>query len=153
MMRAFEAPFGSMDRAFLGFAPLAEVGSRLGMKSLSCDIAETDKEYVISVDTPGISKDGIAVEVNEETGMLTISAEKSLKEDVKNEASGEEKAQEEVKWHRVERAYGKVSRSLALPEDADYNSIAAKLDNGVLKITMPKTAKPASNHTKRIEIA
>lgn len=94
------------------------------------DIAETDKQYAINVELPGVNEKDVRIELTGDT--LKISGEK------KNEK--EEKGKN---FHRVERQYGSFQRLLTLPGDADPEAIEAKCKNGVLTITVPRTGPPA----------
>jgi HSP20 family protein len=67
--------------------------------------------------------------------------------------SGERKAEHEDKqngYYRVERSFGRFSRSLQLPDGVDAEKIAAAFDNGVLEVTIPK---PEQRQPRRIEIS
>ncbi len=60
------------------------------------------------------------------------------------EISGERTREEENKtdtWHRVERSYGKFSRRFHLPDDANVEAVNAKVENGLLTVTVPKIKK------------
>ena len=94
----------------------------------SVDISETDKEYLIKAELPEVEKDDVHVSV--ENGVLTISGERNY-----------EKEEETETQHRIERMYGKFSRSFTLPSDADEAGISAKTRNGVLKVNIPKTVE------------
>jgi len=62
----------------------------------------------------------------------------------------------DVKWHRVERSRGQVSRSLSLPDDADAAALHAKVTNGVLTITIPKkpeAAGAAASRRRRVDVS
>eukprot|EP00027_Filamoeba_sp_ATCC50430_P000945 CAMPEP_0168554936 /NCGR_PEP_ID=MMETSP0413-20121227/8055_1 /TAXON_ID=136452 /ORGANISM="Filamoeba nolandi, Strain NC-AS-23-1" /LENGTH=156 /DNA_ID=CAMNT_0008585729 /DNA_START=32 /DNA_END=498 /DNA_ORIENTATION=+ len=106
----------------------------------SCDIKETDKEYVLHAELPGVSKDDINIEVHE--GVLTISGEKKKTKKESNE-----------KFHRVERSYGKFVRSMTVPEELSADQIKARYENGVLEVTIPKPPKKEEPKPKRIKIA
>jgi len=92
----------------------------------SVDVKETDKEYIVVVEVPGVDKESIEVSLNRE--VVTISGEKS---DSKEENSG--------KCFRVERSFGKFKRSFKLP-NADYESdkINAETKDGILTLVIPK---------------
>ncbi len=94
--------------------------------NIKADLEETDKNYVLTVDAPGVDKKDINIDFNE--GYLTISV--SQKFDNENKK----------KYLVRERGYSEVSRSFYL-EDANQDSIKARLENGVLTITMDKQKK------------
>src|SRR5690606_20987595 len=90
--------------------------------SPSCDVKETDTHFEVHADLPGIPREGIKVEVNE--GVLTLSGERK-----------QEKEETKDKWHRIERSYGKFSRSMTLPENVDPSAIDASYKDGVLVVS------------------
>lgn len=100
------------------------------------DVAETDDQYVLRADLPGLSEDDVRVEL--EDNILTISGKRSS-------------AHEESKngYHRVERSYGSFSRSVALPEGVDADGIQANFDKGVLEV---KVAKPEQIKPRKVAI-
>ena len=102
------------------------------------DVQKKDKEYLIEAELPGVKKEEISLEMND--GTLTIS--------VNREESKEEEDKEKNYIHK-ERRTSSMSRSVYVG-DADAKDIHAKLDNGVLKVTLPMKA-PAEK-TSRIEI-
>ncbi|HSG32702.1 MAG TPA: Hsp20/alpha crystallin family protein [Thermodesulfobacteriota bacterium] len=91
----------------------------------SVDISQDEKQFVFEVDLPGFDKKDINVDVRDSS--LTISGEKKFDEKVQNE-----------NYIRVERNYGKFSRSFTLPNTADQSKIDASYKNGVLKVTVAK---------------
>jgi HSP20 family protein len=102
------------------------------------DIAEDKDNYTIKADLPGLAKDDISINV--ENNVLTISGEKRE----------EKREHEKDRFYHYERSYGKFSRSFNLPEDADVNTIDASYTNGVLALAIKKNerAKPKAIEVK-----
>jgi HSP20 family protein len=92
------------------------------------DIAETDKEFSIKAEIPEVKKEDVKVSVD--NGVLTIKGERKQEKEEKNK-----------KFHRVERLYGSFTRSFTLPDNVDENKIEASFKDGMLNLTIPKTAK------------
>ena len=101
------------------------------------DVEETERGYEISAELPGIKKEEIGVDLTE--GRLSISVRRE-------ETAGEEKRN----YIHKERRVASMCRSVYL-SDADPEKISAKLDNGILCVTVPKQEK--THPTRRIEIA
>ena len=101
------------------------------------DVSETENEWVVQVELPGLSKEDIKVGV--ENDVLSIEGEKGHE-------SSEDK---DKRYHRAERTYGTFKRSFTLPSAVDTEKISADYRDGVLTLTLPKAeaAKP-----KEIEV-
>jgi HSP20 family protein len=95
------------------------------------DVRETGEAYTVAAELPGVKKEDIQVEI--EGNEVTISAE--------TKRATEQK--EGDKWLRTERYFGKVARRFALPQEVDEAKAAAKFDNGLLELTLPKKAATA----------
>lgn len=97
------------------------------------DIREDENQVVIKSDVPGMEQKDI--KVNIDNNMLTISGERKFDDEENKE-----------KYHRVERAYGRFSRTFQLPNTTNTGKIHASYKNGVLEVTLPKLeeAKPRS---------
>jgi HSP20 family protein len=117
-----------LDSFFGGSNPNASTALRW---SPPVDVRETETGFTVRVEVPGVAKDQI--QVNLENNTLTVRGEKKQ---VVDETKGQ--------WHHVERAWGSFERSIALPVRVDGDKIAARYQDGVLEITVPKSdeAKP-----------
>jgi HSP20 family protein len=111
-------------------------------RAMPLDVSESEKSFDVKVDIPGIKKESISVSVD--NNVLTV------KVDSKGEKA-EEREDQGVKYHRVERHQQFMSRSLRLPDNANADEIKAKYDNGVLSLTMPKK-ETNGEKAKMIEI-
>ncbi|MGH2962019.1 MAG: Hsp20/alpha crystallin family protein [Solirubrobacterales bacterium] len=100
------------------------------------DLAEDGGQLVLRADLPGLTEEDVEVEVAD--GVLTVSGERKAGE--KKEGEG---------YYRVERAFGRFSRSLSLPKGIDADRVTAEFDNGVLEVRIPK---PEERKPHRIEI-
>ena len=101
------------------------------------DIEESDREYLIKAELPGMKKEEVKLKV--EGGTLSISGERTA-----------EKEEKDKTYHRVERSYGAFSRSFTLPEGALAEKISAEFKDGVLMVHLPKDekAKPRAIEVK-----
>lgn len=106
--------------------------------SMGLDIAETDKEYVVKAELPGVKKEDIKVTFQE--GILNIAAERK---------SEEVKEDDRTQRHYSDFAYGKVSRSLRVPDAAEKDQVDAQLEDGVLTV---KIAKGEHSKPKEIQV-
>ena len=104
------------------------------------DWKETQEAHVFKADLPGLNKEEVKVEV-EDDRVLQISGERKVEKEEKKDT-----------WHRVERSSGKFLRRFRLPENAKMDQIKAAMENGVLTVTVPKmeVKKP---DVKSIEIS
>lgn len=100
------------------------------------DLVERDDHFVLKADLPGLSEEDVAIEVQD--NVLTLSGERK----------GEHERKERG-FYRLERSFGKFSRTLTLPEGIDPDGIEAKFENGVLEVSIPK---PEERKPRRITI-
>ena len=107
--------------------------------SPSVDVRETENELVMLAELPGLDARDVTVSV--ERSVLTISGEK------KNTI---EQGNEDAQYHVVERYYGRFERSFRLPQTVSADKIDARLNAGVLTISLPKVeaAKPRKIEVK-----
>lgn len=102
----------------------------------SIDVSETEDQFVIEAELPGMAKADINISL--ENGRLGISGERRL-----------ENKEEGKTFHRVETKYGSFNRSFQLPDNIDEESINASYKNGLLHISIQKSADKVK---KQIEI-
>ncbi len=107
-----------------------------GFCSPKTDIYEDKDKYVFSLEVPGVKKENINIEFNE--NLLTVSGQKEIEKELKEE-----------NFYRIERGYGKFSRSFSVPRDVDVKGVEAHLQDGVLTLVMPKIEEQKA---KSIEI-
>ncbi len=99
--------------------------------SPSVDISETQDALLLTADLPGVKLEEIDLKL--EDGTLTLSGRREF-----------EKKEEKGAYHRIERSYGSFQRAFSLPDSVDVDKVSASMENGVLKVTLPKkeVAKP-----------
>lgn len=113
-----------------------EAGERA--PQIRVDLAETDKDYTVKAEIPGVKKEDIDVRID--GNQVTISAE--VKQDKEENKDG--------RVLRSERRYGYSSRSFMLDSAVDQSAADAKYSNGVLELKLPKKAQSSA---KRLTIA
>ena len=123
--------FDDMERSFFRDVP--------SVASFRTDVTDTGDAYKLEAELPGFKKEDIKIDVEDDC--LTISAERKVDEDKKDEKNN---------FVKRERYYGSYSRSFNVSE-IDVEGIKAAYENGVLTLTMPKKA-PAKPESKHLEI-
>ncbi len=129
-----------VNRLFEEFFPIrrwereGELGETSAFWTPRADLAETDDAYLIFMDLPGVPKENVKITFEE--GMLKVSGERPMSD-------------ENVRYYRIERPYGRFFRTFTFARDINPDKISASYENGVLTITVPKAeeSKPV-----RIEI-
>jgi HSP20 family protein len=128
-----------LDDLFRGFfvRPVDLNGAPQQAPSIKLDVKEQGADYLVHAELPGVKKEDIHVIVD--GNQVSISAEVKQEKEVK----------EGERLLRSERYFGKVSRSFQLGQEIDDGKAAAKFNDGVLELTLPKrTASP----NKRLNI-
>lgn len=82
---------------------------------------------MFKADLPGLKKEEVKVEIEEEGRVLQISGQRTKEKEDKNDT-----------WHRLERSSGSFLRRFRLPENAKLDQVKAGMENGVLTVTVPK---------------
>jgi HSP20 family protein len=128
----FEDFLDTFNRSLMSRAAGLGTGSEQGLMVPQADIDETDDAYLLSVEIPGVPKENIQVNLDE--NVLTISAQKQSRSDEKSEEG----------LQRVEQSSMRYMRSFRLPSSVDTEGIEASCDHGVLEIKLPKSHKSQS---------
>jgi len=117
-----------LDNIFEGFfSPRRTVQSiDSGTFVPAVDVSETDNEYRVKAEMPGVKKADLNVNVQD--GVLTINAESRYEDEEKKDG----------RVIRQERRYGKYSRAMRLGKDVDASGVKAEYKDGVLELTLPK---------------
>ena len=122
------------------YDPFRQIGQRIAeWVAPASEASGAADVYTITVELPGVEEGDIHLGVDD--GVLTLKGEKR----VEHEETGRT-------WYFSERQYGAFSRSFRLPPDADTGSVAAKLKDGVLTVTVNKRVK-AKPEASRIAIS
>ena len=125
MEEFWRSPFGSsLPSQFFG-----------GASYPSLDVSEDEKNVLVSAELPGVKEEDLDIRIA--GGMLTIKGEKRFEEEKKEE-----------NYHRIERSYGSFSRSLRLPAPVKEDEVKATFKDGVLKLTLPKSAEGGAKKIK-----
>ncbi len=124
-----------MDKVFKSFfSGFPE--EREGYWAPIIDIEEDKDKIIVKVEIPGMRKEDIQVAVH--GNILTVSGERKQESELKDRT-----------YHRIERAYGKFSRTITLPSEVDADEIKASYKDGLLKIDLPK---PESIKPRQIDV-
>ena len=130
----FEDFYNMLDDFFSdGLKP----GRNLLRDTFKIDIVEQEKEYVVEAELPGVSKDDIELNVEDENLSISVNRTEEINNDGKNYI------------HRERRASSMIRRVRLA--NAKLDEITAKLEDGVLSITIPKDIKTATSRKIDIE--
>lgn len=126
--------FDEIASDFFGASPFFGLATRHGKEarfSPSFDLSEREDAYVIEADLPGVSEDDLDVHIT--ANQLTVSGARKAEE-----------RKEGDNYYLYERRHGSFSRTFTLPQNSVGQDIEASLENGVLKVVVPKVpeAKP-----------
>lgn len=99
------------------------------------DVRETETDVVVEAETPGLKPEDLDVSVAD--GTLTIRGERKSELDTK-----------QGDYHLSERSHGSFCRTVALPASVDADRAAAKCENGILRVTLPKTEESKAKKVK-----
>ena len=115
---------------------------RTGSTAPAVNVKESETEYTMEVAAPGIKKEYCRVGINDE-GNLTVAIENKV------EHKHEDKHNH---YLRREFSYTNYEQSYTLPDDVERDKISAKVENGILTVTMPRLQKEEKKCAKAIEV-
>jgi HSP20 family protein len=101
------------------------------------DLYETETEFVLLAELPGVDKDDLDLQIVDR--MIMLRGERHSSRDVCGQ-----------NYHRLERPFGRFERRLELPEPVDSSAVKAKMGDGVLTVTVPK--KKARRDSIKVEV-
>ena len=117
---------------------------RMNATAPAVNVKENEKAYIMDIAAPGLKKDEVKMNIDKD-GCLNVSFEH--KTDKKDENKKEH-------YLRREFSYSSFEQSYELPENVDKDKVAAKVNDGVLTIEMPKLSKAEEDkNVKKIEVA
>jgi HSP20 family protein len=130
--RELDALQGDMNRLFDSFFQ-GRGNSRRGAGGLQrwippMDLTEDEQQFVLRADLPGVERGDVDIEVKDD--VLTISGERRSEHEDKGEG-----------FYRMERSFGRFSRSIDLPSGVEAGAVSADFENGVLEVRIPKPAQ------------
>ena len=132
----FESPFFDLAKRFFDnndfdFVPTFETRRNSGLSNIS----ENENEYVVEISAPGLKKDEIKIEL--ENDILKISSEIKDEKDEKRDG-----------YYRVEFFKSSFERSFSLPKIVDKQNISAKMEDGILLVNIPKMKEEKKENLK-----
>ncbi|WP_404415494.1 Hsp20/alpha crystallin family protein [Marinospirillum sp.] len=137
-----------MDRLFdetfkgLGWPSFSKAGRERGGSlafTPKLDVASAEKEYTITLEAPGLEEKDIQLDLQDHT--LFIRGEKR-----------QENEEKDKHFYRIERSFGQFQRVLELPQDVDTEAIQAKMNKGVLTLSLPRKEADGQPQPRKIEI-
>ena len=129
-LRRRDDAFDDMFRAFFRHA-----GEDGGIAEPAVELAESDGEMTIKMEVPGVEKDQIQLTVADDHLVVRGETRKEKEEKKKN-------------YYRQEIRYGAFQRTVPLPVEVDAMKAKAELRNGMLTVTLPKSAQPKAREVK-----
>lgn len=105
------------------------------------DVYEDQNKLHFIAELPGMKKEDVNIDFDDQNHVLTVSGE-----------AKHEYKKEDINYYSSERSFGKFLRRFQLPENVDPSQINAKLEHGVLDLSMPKVQQQQTKQPKKIEI-
>ena len=131
-LRPFDLPLSTLSRSSRDltkdFTPL-----------MGTDLIESDKDYHVHVDLPGVNPEDLEVTIQDK--FLCLKAERKHVHEVNTD-----------KVHSMERSFGTVQRKIRIPNNADLDNVETLMKNGVLTITLPKKQLKEGSGIRKLEV-
>lgn len=105
------------------------------------NVIDNDKDYMVELAAPGLTKDDFQVHITDD-GNLKIKMEKKDTQERSDKGH----------YLRREFSYSKYEQTLLLPDDIDKNKIVAKVNDGVLRVTLPKMVVEEPKVARKISV-
>ncbi|MCL2469906.1 MAG: Hsp20/alpha crystallin family protein [Alphaproteobacteria bacterium] len=125
-----------MNRAFED--ALSGLPESVATTHLALDVKEDEKALHVTAELPGMSEKNVEIAFHD--GILTIRGEKKIERDEQQDT-----------WHIIERSEGSFSRQISMPAPIDADHIEARVEKGILRVTLPKLPQEEAK-TKKIEV-
>lgn len=145
--RRFNGHFGLNDffNDFFENRSLEKVGRDVP----AINVVESDTEYKLELAAPGLTKDDFKIHVNRDGNLVVEMERKCCCKDKEKGDDKEGKEKKECKYLRKEFSYSRFSQTLLLPDNADKDAVKARVENGILFVTVPKLQQPKNEEEKR----
>ncbi len=126
-----------LNRHFDSYFPEAAYWEEVEKYSMPVEIEDKGKNYIVKAELPGIKKEDLDIDLDK--NYITINAKKE-----------EKKEEEDKSYRKSEFKYGEFSRTVYFQEEVDTEKTEAKMENGILEITIPKLIKEKDAKKKLI---
>ncbi|MBP5613570.1 MAG: Hsp20 family protein [Bacteroidales bacterium] len=119
-----------------------DIMPRANTTAPAVNVREDEKAYTMEVAAPGIKKEFCRVSINDE-GNLTIAIENKFEH---------KETEKKHRYLRREFSYSNYEQNYELPEDVDKENISAKVEDGILTVTLPRVQKEVKKLSRSINI-
>ena len=119
-----------------------DIMPRANTTAPAVNVREDEKAYTMEVAAPGIKKEFCRVSINDE-GNLTIAIENKFEH---------KETEKKHRYLRREFSYSNYEQNYELPEDVDEENISAKVEDGILTVTLPRVQKEVKKLSRSINI-
>lgn len=114
------------------------------------NVLEDEKGYHVEVAAPGMTKDDFSIHVNDQDELVILVEKKEEKNDKDCNCEKKEEKKCNCKYLRHEFSYSRFEQSLLLPDNVNKDEISAKVNDGILRIELPKLDPTVKKNPSRI---